>query len=202
MRRHTTIAVGLLAALVLGSCGGSPSSSSTSTSKPTTSTTSTSTTTTLNPSASDVGPVVFHGFMKTTGLILTTLPFTDSLTAKNVASCTQAAAAGDVPAIGPNTWAVPTPAPGNPVILDIRTGQGGYHGPGAFPQSTFVQGKGTMVIAQETYDLASPNTIASMTVRSDGSGEVTFTHVPATSNSPTPGRQGAVSGTINWTCSS
>jgi hypothetical protein len=145
---------------------------------------------------------VFHGFMSTTGLILTTLPFTDSLTAKDVASCTQAATVGDQPAIGANTWAVPTPAPGNPVILDIRTSDRGYHGPGMYPQSTFVQGKGTMVIAQETYDLAASGGTASMTLRSDGSGEVTFSHVPATSDSPTPGREGAVSGSIKWTCSS
>lgn len=154
-------------------------------------------------SASAVGPVVFHANIAITGEITADEAFTDKTTAaKNVSSCAQAATDGDRPSMGPHTWLVPTPPLNNTVEIEIGTPTRGYHGPGRYPQSVLAQGNGAMDVGPESYDLTSSDATASMTVNADGSGNVTFTHVPGDDDNPHPGWHGGISGTISWTCTS
>jgi hypothetical protein len=151
--------------------------------------------------AAAAGPVVFHATINVTGEVHTEESFTDSLTAKTVSSCGEAATHGDRSSTGSETWVVPTPPSiNNPVEIQVGTSQGGYHGPGRYPQSVLVAGNGALGVGQESYDLTSSDATASMRVDADGSGAVTFTHVPGDDDSPQPGWQGGISGTIAWTC--
>ncbi|HTZ10205.1 MAG TPA: ABC transporter ATP-binding protein [Acidimicrobiales bacterium] len=152
--------------------------------------------------ASAVGPVVFHGDVETTGRVRLSDPFTDRATAKGVRSCARAAATGDQPSMGPRTWSVPTPPITNTVEIEVGTVADGYHGPGRYPRSAFVEGYGVMGIGQEDYNLASSWATMSMTVRPDGSGVVRFVHAPGDDDVPAPGWHGGISGTITWTCTS
>ncbi len=148
-----------------------------------------------------VGPVVFHATINVTGEIHTEESFTDSVTAKKASSCRQAATHGDRSSTGPGTWVVPTPPSiNNRVEIQVGTSKGGYHGPGRYPQSVLVAGNGALGVGQESYDLTSSDATASMRVDADGSGAVTFTHVPGDDDSPQPGWRGGISGTISWTC--
>jgi hypothetical protein len=154
-------------------------------------------------SASAVGPVVFHANIAITGEITADESFTDKTTAaKKVSSCAQAATDGDRPTMGPRTWVVPTPPLNNTVEIEIGTPTRGYHGPGRYPQSVLAQGNGAMDVGPESYDLTSSDATASMTVNADGSGNVTFTHVPGDDDNPHAGWHGGISGTISWTCTS
>jgi len=153
-------------------------------------------------SPSAVGPVVFHGDVQTTGRVTMSDSFTDTATAKGVSSCAQAAQRGDRPSVGPGIWSVPTPPFDNTVEIEVGTIGRGYHGPGSYPQSALVLGDGVMGIGQEDYNLASPYAKATMSVRADGSGVVTFVHAPGDDDVPGPGFHGGISGTISWTCSS
>jgi iron(III) transport system ATP-binding protein len=154
-------------------------------------------------SASAVGPVVFHAKIAITGEITADESFTDKTTAaKKVRSCARAATDGDRPSMGPDTWLVPTPPLDNTVEIEIGTPTRGYHGPGRYPQSVLGKGNGAMDVGPESYDLTSSDATASMTVNGDGSGTVTFTHVPGDDDSPHPGWHGGISGTISWTCTS
>ncbi len=154
-------------------------------------------------SPSAVGPVVFHATITVTGEIHAEESFTDPVTAKKVSSCAAAAAHGDRPSTGPDTWLVPTPSSiNNPVEIVIGTSTRGYHGPGLYSQSALAAGNGTMGVGPETYDLTSSDATASMRVDADGAGAVTFTHVPGDDDQPYPGWRGGITGTIAWTCSS
>jgi iron(III) transport system ATP-binding protein len=154
-------------------------------------------------SAAAVGPVVFHANIAVTGEITADESFTDKTTAaKKVSSCAAAATGGDRPSMGPDTWLVPTPPLDNTVEIEIGTPTRGYHGPGRYPQSVLAKGNGAMDVGPESYDLTSSDATASMTVDADGSGNVTFTHVPGDDDSPHPGWHGGISGTISWTCTS
>jgi len=153
-------------------------------------------------SPSPVGPVIFHGNITVSGRVRANESFTDSTTATKVSSCSSAAAHGDRPSVGANTWLVPTPPANNTVELEIGTGKGAYRGPRRYPQVVLLQGNGAMEIGQESYDLTNSDATASMTVNSDGSGDVTFAHVPGDDDRPYPGWRGGISGTITWTCSS
>lgn len=152
-------------------------------------------------SPSALGPVVFHATIAVTGEIHTKESFTDPLTAKKVSSCSEAATHGDRSSTGSDTWVVPTPPSiNNPVEIQIGTRARGYHGPGHYPQSVLTAGNGALGVGQETYDLTSSDATASMRVDADGSGNVTFTHVPGDDDNPYPGWRGGISGTIAWTC--
>ena len=153
-------------------------------------------------SPSAVGPVVFRGNVTVSGRVRLTESFMDSTTATKVSSCSSAAAHGDRPAVGANTWLVPTPPGNNVVEVEIGTSKGTYHGPGHYPQEALLQGSGAMEIGQESYDLTNADATASMTIDSDGSGVVTFTHVPGDDDRPYRGWRGGITGTITWTCSS
>jgi hypothetical protein len=147
--------------------------------------------------------VVFHATIDLTGDIHTKASFTDTTTAKKVSSCADAAAHGDRPSMGPDTWLVPTPSSiNNPVEIEIGTSARRYHGPGRYPQSVLADGNGALDVGQESYDLTSSDATASMRVDADGSGNVTFTHVPGDDDVPHPGWHGGISGTIAWTCTS
>ena len=154
------------------------------------------------PSPDAVGPVVFHATVQTTGRVTMTDPFTDKVTAKGVRSCAQAGTVGDQPSVGPHTWLVPTPPPNNDVIIEIGTAKGDYGGPGSYGQKILAKGGAVMGIGTEAYALLSPDATALMTVHADGSGEVTFTHVPGDDDTPHKGWHGGISGTITWTCTS
>ncbi len=154
------------------------------------------------PSASSVGPVVFHAVIDTTGRVRMTDPFTDTTTAKKVPSCARAAETGDDPTIAPRTWYVPTPPLSNTAEIEIGTIARGFHGAGRYPQSALELGSGVLGIGQEDYNLASQYAKASMTVDPDGSGVVTFTHAPGDDDVPGPGFHGGITGTITWTCTS
>lgn len=183
-RRHLRVIVGLVSltvavvvALLLVSGGSSPSA---------------------------IGPVVFHGSISINGEIHFSEQFTDPTTAKGEASCTSVAKKGDQP---PNTWQVPAPplttaaAFANDADIEIGTSTGGYHGPGRYSQSGLGKGDASMEIT-ETYFFWDPDAMVSMTVRSDGSGAVTFSHVPSDDDRPTRGWHGGITGTIAWTCTS
>ena len=152
--------------------------------------------------SSAAGPVVFHATITVTSDIHVKESFTDKTTATNVRSCAQAAAHGDRPQMGPNTWLVPTPTLDDPVEIQIGTKARRYHGPGHYPRSALVQGNGAMDVGPESFDLTSADATVSMNVSADGSGNVTFTHVPGDDDSPHRGWTGGISGTITWTCSS
>ncbi|HVA04887.1 MAG TPA: hypothetical protein VMU64_14215 [Acidimicrobiales bacterium] len=149
-----------------------------------------------------VGPVVFHATITITGETRAKESFVDATTARRAASCARAAAHGNRPQMGPNTWLVPTPPLDNPVEIEIGTKSRGYHGPGDYPQSALAQGNGAMDVGPGSYDLSSVDATASMTVNPDGSGDVTFTHAPGDDDSPHPGWHGGITGTIAWTCTS
>ncbi len=155
-------------------------------------------------SPSAIGPVVFHGSISITGEIHFSEQFTDPTTAKGERSCTSVAKKGDQP---PNTWQVPAPplttaaAFASDADVEIGTSTGGYHGPGRYPQSGLGKGDASMEIT-ETYFFWDPDATVSMTVRSDGSGAVTFSHVPSDDDRPTRGWHGGIAGTIAWTCTS
>ncbi len=151
-------------------------------------------------SASTVGPVVFHADVVFTGEHHGQERFTDRTTAKAVSSCAQAAAHGDSPSKGPNVWQVPTPPLDNAVEIDIGTSPRGYRGPGRYVQGALATGDGAMDVGQESYDLTDPDATASVTVDADGSGHVTFAHVPNDEDDPHRGWHGGISGAIEWTC--
>ncbi len=153
-------------------------------------------------SSAVVGPVVFHVTIAVTGDNHVREQFTDKATATNVTSCAEAAAHGNHPQVGPGTWLVPTPTLDNPVEIQIGTSPRGYHGPGRYSQSVLARGNGAMDVGPESYNLTSADATASMTVNGDGSGKVTFTHVPEEDDNPYRGWSGGISGTIAWTCTS
>ena len=68
-----------------------------------------------------VGPVVFHGSIALSGEFHTRETFTDASTGKKARSCAAAAAHGDRPSMGPDTWIVPTPPINNTVEIEIGT---------------------------------------------------------------------------------
>jgi iron(III) transport system ATP-binding protein len=152
--------------------------------------------------AAAVGPVVFHATLTVSGEIHAQENFTDKTTATKVSSCAQAATQGDRPQMGRNTWLVPTPTVNNPVEIEIGTKAGGYRGPGTYSQGAMAQGNGAMDVGPESYDLVSSDATASMTVNADGSGAVTFTHVPGDDDNPHAGWHGGITGSIAWTCTS
>jgi len=152
--------------------------------------------------AAAVGPVVFHATLTVSGEIHAQESFTDKTTATKVLSCAQAASHGDRPQMGRNTWLVPTPTVNNPVEIEIGTKTGGYRGPGTYSQGAMAQGNGAMDVGPESYDLVSSDATASLTVNADGSGAVTFTHVPGDDDNPHAGWHGGITGTIAWTCTS
>ena len=154
------------------------------------------------PSPAAVGPVVFHASVQVTGRVRLTDPFTDKTTAKGVRSCAQAGTIGDQPHVGAHTWLVPTPPQSNDVIVEIGTAKGDYRGPGSYGQAVLAKGGGVMGIGTEAYALVSPAATATLTVHADGSGSVTFTHVPGDDDTPYKGWHGGISGSITWTCTS
>ena len=149
-----------------------------------------------------VGPVVFHGSVALSGEFHTRETYTDASTGKKARSCAAAGAHGDRPSMGPDTWIVPTPPINNTVEIEIGTAVRGYRGPGRYGQATLTEGNGAMDVGPESYDLTSPDGKASMTVKADGSGSVTFAHVPGDDDNPHPGWHGGISGTIAWSCTS
>jgi iron(III) transport system ATP-binding protein len=153
-----------------------------------------------NPSA--VGPVVFHGSVSLSGEFHTQETFIDAGTADKVSSCAQAAAHGDRPQMGPDTWLVPTPPLNNTVEIEIGTSARGYHGPGRYSRGVLADGNGAMDVGPESYLMTSTDGTVSMTVNADGSGNVTFTDAPGDDDNPHPGWHGGISGTIAWTCTS
>jgi hypothetical protein len=156
-----------------------------------------------NPSSSTaVGAIVFHVDLETTGRVHLSDHFTDSTTAKGVASCAAAGSDGDQPKVAPHTWFVPTAPFTNTAEIEVGTIARGYHGPGVYPQSALTVGNGVIGIGQEDYNVASPYATSSMTVNADGSGVVRFAHAPGDDDTPGPGFTGGISGTLTWTCSS
>jgi hypothetical protein len=153
-------------------------------------------------SASDIGPVVFHVDVKTSGRVRLSDQFVDTTTAKGVASCARAAKGGDRPSVAPGTWVVPTAPFSNTVEIEVGTIARGYHGPGNYSQSVLQLGNGVLGIGVEDYDLVSSYASSAMTVNADGSGTVRFRNAPGDDDRPTAGWHGGITGTISWTCSS
>ena len=136
--------------------------------------------------------MTFHGTLSVTGGDTVKETFTDGNSGAGVATCAAAASTGDQAVT--HGFLVPTPPLGDAVTVLVSLNP--YKGPATFGSGTSVSA-GTLSIHGATYGLGSNAGTASVTVKADGSGSLTFMKAINQSHAGAA----PIDGTVTWTCS-
>lgn len=142
------------------------------------------------------GLIAFDGKLRVSGgqLLRTSFTAFPGVTSPR-SSCAHIAATGTPAGNGRLTqFRIPSPPEGGNLTIAVEISP--YRGPGTYQKASLVAVGPSVVIGTASYNLLAAGAVATVTLRANGSGELTFADAAATKRG-----QPALSGAIQWTCS-
>lgn len=142
------------------------------------------------------GLITFNGNLRVSGAQRLKMSFTafPGVTSPK-SSCAHIAAIGTPGGKGlVEQFRIPSPPEGGNVTIGAEISP--YGGPGTYRKASLVAVGPSVVIGNASYNLLAVGAVVRVTLRANGSGELTFVGAAAAGSG-----QSALSGTIQWTCS-